>query len=103
MRRFSAILLAYIQGERGPYGELTNEEGKVYGLLTLILALVYARLVFGGEAVLVGIIGQSNGIVIVGSTLIVAVLFQPLRQRIQALIDRRFYRRKYDAARISEY
>jgi MFS family permease len=71
----------------------------VYGLLTLILALVYAGLVFGGEALLVGVIGQSNGIVIVGSTLIVAVLFQPLRHRIQQVIDRRFNRRKYDAAK----
>jgi hypothetical protein len=71
----------------------------VYGLLTLILALVYAGLVFGAQALLVGIIGHNDGIVIVGSTLIVAVLFQPLRQRIQRVIDRRFYRRKYDAAK----
>ncbi len=71
----------------------------VYGLLTLVLALVYAGLVFGAQALLVGIIGHNDGIVIVGSTLIVAVLFQPLRHRIQRVIDRRFYRRKYDAAK----
>ncbi len=71
----------------------------VYGLLTLVLALVYAGLVFGAQALLVGSIGHNDGIVIVGSTLIVAVLFQPLRHRIQQVIDRRFYRRKYDAAK----
>jgi K+-sensing histidine kinase KdpD len=56
-------------------------------------------LVFGGEALLVGLIGHNNGIVIVASTLIVAVLFQPLRHRIQQVIDPGFYRRKYDAAK----
>ena len=71
----------------------------VYGLLTLVLALVYAGLVFGAQTLLVGIIGHNDGIVIIGSTLILAVLFQPLRYRIQQVIDRRFYRRKYDAAK----
>jgi hypothetical protein len=69
----------------------------VYGLLTLILALVYLGLVFGGEALLVRIVGKNDGIVIVGSTLIVALLFQPLRRGIQNVIDRRFYRQKYNA------
>ncbi len=71
----------------------------VYGLLTLILVLVYLGLVFSGQSLLTSFIGTNNGIVIVTSTLIVAILFQPLRYRLQSLIDRRFYRRKYDAAR----
>lgn len=71
----------------------------VYGLLTLTLALVYLTLVFGAQSLLVGLIGNNDGIVIVGATLIVTVLFQPLRRGIQNIIDRRFYRQKYDATR----
>src|SRR5260221_10345669 len=71
----------------------------VYGLLTITLALIYTGVVFGAQALLVGFIRNNDGIVIVGSTLIVAALFQPLRRGIQAIIDRRFYRRKYDAVK----
>jgi hypothetical protein len=72
----------------------------VYGTLTVSLALVYAGLVIGLQVLLHGLlIQQSNGIALVASTLAIAALFQPLRKRIQAIIDRRFYRRKYDAAK----
>ena len=69
----------------------------VYGALTVILALVYAGLVLGLQTLLGGLLHQTNAIALVVSTLAIAALFQPLRHRLQAVIDRRFYRHKYDA------
>ena len=71
----------------------------VYGTLTVILTVVYVGLVIGLQALLRGVISQDNSVAIVLSTLAIYVLFQPLRQGIQRLIDRRFYRSKYDAAK----
>ena len=71
----------------------------VYGSLTAILALLYFGLIVAFQFVLQGVFQQNNDVAIVISTLAVAALFQPLRSRMQRLIDRRFYRRKYDAAR----
>jgi hypothetical protein len=74
----------------------------VYGSLTAMLVALY----FGGIVVLqrifVTLTGQQSTLAVVASTLLIAALFTPLRRRIQGFIDRRFYRRKYDARKTLE-
>jgi len=69
-----------------------------YGLLTLLLAGGYAAVVLG----LGQLLGRDSSLVVATATLGVAAVFQPARRRIQALVDRRFNRRRYDAARTIE-
>jgi hypothetical protein len=75
----------------------------VYGAVTALLIAVYVGAALGLGALVRSVTGQTNSaLVIAASTLSVAALFGPARRRIQAFIDRRFYRRKYDAARTLE-
>jgi hypothetical protein len=69
-----------------------------YGLLTVLLGGGYAAVVLG----LGQLLGQDSSLVVAGATLAVAAVFQPARRRIQALVDRRFNRRRSDAARMIE-
>jgi hypothetical protein len=76
----------------------------VYGSLTAVLAGVYFGGVTATQALFRAVAGQEQlpQLVVVGSTLVIAALFNPLRRRIQSFIDRRFYRRKYDARKTLE-
>jgi hypothetical protein len=74
----------------------------VYGLLTAILGTLYAGVVLVPGQLFGGIGGEPPSWAVAGATLAVAALFQPARRRIQQVVDRRFNRRKYDAARTVE-
>jgi hypothetical protein len=73
----------------------------VYGLLTVVLTIAYLGAVALLQAPFVRFAGGSK-LAVAASTLAVAALFQPLRTRIQDFIDKRFYRRKYDATQTIE-
>jgi hypothetical protein len=66
-----------------------------YGLLTLLLGGGYAAVVLG----LSQLLGQDSSLVVAAAALAVAAVFQPARRRVQAAVDRRFNRRRHDAAR----
>ena len=74
----------------------------VYGSLTAVLAAVYLGGVLVLQYAFRALTGEESQFAVVASTLIIAALFIPLRRRIQSFIDRRFYRRKYDAAKTLE-
>ena len=76
----------------------------VYGSLTAMLVALYFGVVATAQTILRTLTGQTEQpqLAVVVSTLVIAALFNPLRVRIQSLIDRRFYRRKYDARKTLE-
>ena len=74
----------------------------VYGSVTVLLAGVYAGLVLAGGELSGGVAEDPPSWAVAGATLAVAALFQPARRRIQAVVDRRFNRRKFDAAKTVE-
>jgi hypothetical protein len=74
----------------------------VYGLLTALLVLVYFGGIVALQRVFVALTGEKSTLAVVASTLAIAALFSPLRRGIQSFIDRRFYRRKYDARKTLE-
>jgi hypothetical protein len=74
----------------------------VYATLTSVLVAVYVGAIVLLQGVFRALVGQESALAVVASTLIIATLFSPVRRRVQALIDRRLYRRKYDAAKTLE-
>src|SRR5918994_985662 len=74
----------------------------VYGSLTAVLATVYLGGIVVLQSLFVVLIGEKSTLAVVASTLMIAALFTPFRRRIQSAVDRRFYRRKYDARKTLE-
>ena len=74
----------------------------VFTGLVFSLGVTYALSVIGLQALFVRLTGAENTLAVVASTLAIAALFQPLRRRLQAVIERRFFRRAYDASQVLE-
>ena len=74
----------------------------VYGSLSVTLVLLYFAGIVVLQRVFVALTGEQSTLAVVASTLLIAALFNPLRRRVQAFVDRRFYRSKYDAAKTLE-
>jgi hypothetical protein len=74
----------------------------VYGSLTALLVVIYFVGIVLLQRLFVALTGQQSTLAVVASTLLIAALFNPLRRSIQSFIDRRFYRRKYNARKALE-
>ena len=70
----------------------------VYRSLTAMLVALYLVGIVALQRIFIVLTGEKSTLAVVASTLLIATLFNPLRRRVQAFVDRRFYRRKYDAA-----
>lgn len=99
-RALRGYLLAPEKEVRHFHLELLIRYTLLYGLLTSALLLLYLSSVYLLQTVFRAVTGQTSAIAIVAATLLVAAVLQPLRHRLQEEIDRRFYRRRYDAARV---
>ncbi len=84
------------------HGSISSQTAIVYGSLTAMLVAAYFSGVVGLQYVFWALTGGESQLAVVASTLAIAALFNPLRRRIQAWVDRRFYRRKYDARKTLE-
>jgi len=82
--------------------DLLINRALVYGSLTFALVFSYVVSVVVLQALFRALTGQGSQLAVVASTLAIAALFSPLRRRLQAFVDRRFYREKYDARRTLE-
>ena len=82
--------------------DLIINRALVYGALTVLLAATYFGGVVGLQYAFRALTGEGSTLAVVASTLAIAALFNPLRRRVQAFVDRRFYRRKYDARKTLE-
>ena len=83
------------------YGiDLVINRTLVYGPLTAILVSVYVGGVVSLQFAFRALTGEQSQLAVVASTLAIAMLFMPLRRRVQGFVDRRFYRGKYDAAKV---
>jgi hypothetical protein len=74
----------------------------VYGALTASLVALYLGIIVVLQRLFVVFTGEKSTLAVVASTLLIAALFNPLRRRIQRIVDRRFYRSKYDARKTLE-
>jgi hypothetical protein len=74
----------------------------VYGSLTAMLVALYFGAIVVLQRIFVALTGERSTLAVVASTLAIAAVFNPLRRQVQGFVDRRFYRRKYDAAKTLE-